>query len=572
MRLLEGSRSITPATTGGMAEPVLANAPPPSRRRRQGVPLRWRLILLVVAGIVPLLAFSLGNQYLEFRVDTATDRKRMLALAHSMALAVDGALEARVIALQTLATGEALQEGNLDRFRARAGELLHRQFVGADIELVDKDGWEIVNARLPAGAAPARRRDLDSLRRVFATGQPAVSDVYRGTAGNGPVVAIDVPVNDTDGRVLYVLGLHPRLDGFADIIRREHLPAGWLVTVLDRRGTIVARVPNGERFIGDEAPRGLLGPLRTAPDGVASANSLEGAPLHWAFSRSERLGWAVAIGVPRAALTARAKSAALATLLAGSAILALSLLLALCAARGIARPIGTLRRLAAASDRDAWVTPPPTGLPEVDQVAQALYTAEDQRRRSQEALQTSEARFRRVVESVPSAILTVAQDGRIDLVNAQAEQIFGYSRDELIGRPIEMLIPQRQRARHPTLRAAFVAAPQARSMGVGRDLFGVRKSGVEFPVEVGLAPFATEQDAQVLASVIDISARKQAEQELRDARRRSEAASAALRLSEERFRSIFDSVSEGIFISSAAAFSPASTRPAGRCSAICPRS
>ncbi|HTT79579.1 MAG TPA: PAS-domain containing protein, partial [Stellaceae bacterium] len=569
---------------GSMAEVASPRERSPPRWR--GLPLRWRLILLVVAGIVPLLAFALGDQYVEYRAETTIDRQRMLALARGMAQAVDGALEARVSALQTLATSNALHNGDLVSFRARAEDALPRQFRGASIELVDRDGREIVNTRLPPGAPPPLRFDLASLRRVFATGRPAVSDVFNSPAGTGPVIAIDVPVRGADGQVRYALGMHPPLDAFAEIIRRQDLPAGWVAVVTDRRGAVVARIPSGSGSIGRNAARSLPSPLRTQHTGIAETTSPAGGALQWAFSDGGRFGWAVAIGAPRAALVARAQSAAFATLAVGSGILAISFLLAIIAARRIAGPIATLRRLAAASDRDAWVKPQPTGVPEVDEVAEALFVAEDERRRSrraemllrdgiesipegfaiydaqdrlvmcndnyrrlfpsdpakiepgagfedlvragladgyapapagdaeawvarqvrdhvdpeaateqrladghwalvrnrrlsnggtaglriditllktaQEALRTGEERFRRVVESLPNAILTVDPAGRIELINAAAEAMFGYAGEELVGQPVEILVPEPQRAAHPALRTAFVAAPQAR--------------------------------------------------------------------------------------------------------------
>ena len=123
-------------------------------------------------------------------------------------------------------------------------------------------------------------------------------------------------------------------------------------------------------------------------------------------------------------------------------------------------------------------------------------------------------RFRLVVESAPCGMLMVNSDGRITLINTQIETLFGYERNELIGYPIEQLIPTRFRSAHPEMREAFGHAPQVRSMGVGRDLFGLRKDHTEFPVEVGLNPIRTEDDVFVLATVVDITERKQAEQQL----------------------------------------------------------
>lgn len=123
----------------------------------------------------------------------------------------------------------------------------------------------------------------------------------------------------------------------------------------------------------------------------------------------------------------------------------------------------------------------------------------------------AEERFKRVVESAPNAIILVGQNGLITLVNAQTEKLFGYHRDELIGRPVDMLVPERFRHMHGSYRASFFSSPSVRSMGVGRDLFGLRKDGREFPVEIGLNPLQSEEGDQVLTSIIDITERKRAE-------------------------------------------------------------
>src|SRR6266446_1897342 len=125
----------------------------------------------------------------------------------------------------------------------------------------------------------------------------------------------------------------------------------------------------------------------------------------------------------------------------------------------------------------------------------------------------AEEKFRLVVEASPNGIILVDKEGRIVLVNSQTEKLFGYSLSELIGHPIETLIPERFRDRHAGYRKAFLSEPSSRAMGVGRDLFGRRKDGSEFPVEVGLNPIHTTEGLSVLASVIDITARKQAELE-----------------------------------------------------------
>ncbi len=121
-----------------------------------------------------------------------------------------------------------------------------------------------------------------------------------------------------------------------------------------------------------------------------------------------------------------------------------------------------------------------------------------------------------VVESAPTGIVLVDRHGKIVLANAEAERMFGYGRAELIGQSIEILLPTRFRDGHPTHREGFGRDPSVRPMGAGRDLFGLRSDGTEFPVEIGLNPVETSTGLFVLSVIIDITERKRAEQALRE--------------------------------------------------------
>jgi len=129
-----------------------------------------------------------------------------------------------------------------------------------------------------------------------------------------------------------------------------------------------------------------------------------------------------------------------------------------------------------------------------------------------------EERIRVTIESAPISMLMVDADGSIVLINAETEKLFGYSRGELLGRKVEILVPQRYRGHHALQRQQFYAAPEARRMGRGRDLYGVCKNGDEFPVEIGLNPIETNDGLLVLATILDITERKHAESELRQAK------------------------------------------------------
>ena len=128
--------------------------------------------------------------------------------------------------------------------------------------------------------------------------------------------------------------------------------------------------------------------------------------------------------------------------------------------------------------------------------------------------------FRLVVEAAPNAMVMANKKGEITMVNAQAERVFGYSRGELLGQPVEILVPTRFAHRHPDLRATFHTNPSPRPMGAGRDLYGRKKDGSEFPIEIGLNPIDTDEGPMVLSAIVDITERKAAESSLKESQSR----------------------------------------------------
>ncbi len=155
------------------------------------------------------------------------------------------------------------------------------------------------------------------------------------------------------------------------------------------------------------------------------------------------------------------------------------------------------------------------------------------RERAREALQTSTRMFEGLFESSPDAIVVTNREGRIQRINARAEAVFGYRREELLGKPIETLIPSHLRERHVGLRAGYLASPRARQMGAGLDLHARRKDGSEFPTDVSLSPLETEEGLLITAVVRDLTERQRLDE--------------SLRASEARYRSLFDRNLAGVY-------------------------
>ncbi len=130
------------------------------------------------------------------------------------------------------------------------------------------------------------------------------------------------------------------------------------------------------------------------------------------------------------------------------------------------------------------------------------------------------ALFEKLFLASPDAIIVTALDGRISAASPATERLFGYSQSELMGQLVEILMPERFRRRHPQLRSGYVAAPGVRPMGTGLELYGLRKDGTEFPVDIMLSPVEAGSGHSVLTVVRDITERKQAETDLRQSEER----------------------------------------------------
>jgi signal transduction histidine kinase len=382
--------------------------------------LRWRLLLLVLTSVVPLLVFALAYQYKQYLNDVATTGHQNLALTRGLAFLVENQIQGNIDALGVLAGSESLRNGELELFRKQADTAIRQQFPGATILVIARDGQILMTTSQPPGHPLGKRPPLQSTAQVFATGRPEVSNLFAVGEHKRFVIAIDVPVLGDDGKVKYVLSMNPDLQDFSRILRQQKPPSNWIASVFDNNGIIIARIPNGDRLIGQRAGPSFYGSLMEQPEGITESISLDGVALLSAFSHSEQFGWSVGIGVPRTDMTRPALQAAIDTLVAGSGFLILGLGLALYAARHIARPIESLRRLAVAASGPTPALPPLTGLPEVDDVARALHAANEARRQSQDA----EAILRDSIETMPEGLAVYDSQDRLVICNRSYQHLF----------------------------------------------------------------------------------------------------------------------------------------------------
>jgi PAS domain S-box-containing protein len=243
-----------------------------------------------------------------------------------------------------------------------------------------------------------------------------------------------------------------------------------MVTLIDRRGTIVARSQRHNEVAGTQ----ILVPVSLPLPSITRGVNREGIAFHWFNRQCEIAGWIVSIGIPDYVLEAPSKLAIASFATAGTLLLFLAILLAYHWGGHLSQSIGAL-----GIDRKP--------------------TREE---------------FEVLFDSAPNGVVVADNDGLIILLNERMEKKFGYTHAELIGRSVDVLVPERFRGAHSQFRKSFAQHAQARPMGAGRDLFGRRKDGTEFPVEIGINPISTSAGSLVMVTVVDISARKLAAEKL----------------------------------------------------------
>ena len=194
-----------------------------------------------------------------------------------------------------------------------------------------------MNTGIPAGEPIPPRVNRRSIETVFSTGQPDYSDLFIGSVTRSPIITISVPVF-RDGQVIYELSFNPPLDLFQRIIQQQRPRDDWTMSIFDRNGVNIARVPNPERTIGNPGSPSLLAVLLTQDEGqLMTTVSREGVELNTAFTRSPLTGWKVAAGTPVAALTAPLWRELAITASIGGILLVIGLLFAIGMATRIAR-------------------------------------------------------------------------------------------------------------------------------------------------------------------------------------------------------------------------------------------
>jgi diguanylate cyclase (GGDEF)-like protein len=375
---------------------------------RSAPTIRSRLALVVVSCVVPatlMAAALIGYQYQRERDQLVHDS---IATARAMALAVDRDLASVEAALFALATSPHLRSDDLAAFDAQARQALRDQRFD-NVVLSDVHGVQRINTLRPFGTAPPPPPREPLARRVFESGRPLVSDLIVGPVTGRHLVVVAVPVRRGDV-VVYALsaGIFP--ERFAKVLTLQRLPPQWIGTIFDRRGTIVARTHEMERFLGHKGSAELVHRIAAVPEDAIETTAADGVEMISVFHRSDRSHWTVAIGIPTLTLARTLWPSIAWLVLMMALVLAASLALAWTIGGRVARAVQALTQPALALGFGEAVNVPPLGLREADEVAAALTRASRRLLQAQHA-----ARHDALTDLANRALFATLVNDRIEL-------------------------------------------------------------------------------------------------------------------------------------------------------------
>ncbi len=473
--------------------------------------LRARLILLIAIAIAPWFGTMVYHMWIDWHQATAAAIEDAQRLTRAIAMEQDqSVLNARNL-LQILATLPEIRDDDGDACRARL-QAIHAQTVGyINLGVTDARGRLLCAAK----GGGQDFSDRDWYREVVKSPRFVVGHYVIGKISGLPILPAAYPILDEAGTLRRVVWLALDMAWLGETLRRGARTQDAVVNLLDKQGVVLARHPSDPDMVGKPHRLGWLvqAILAGRTEGSGEARPPQGETRLVAFARLDASteGVYVAVSFSKQHVLREVLTNFRYKLL----FLGLFTVLTLGAAwflseAVVARPLSLLVRAAkriAAGDFSAR-TDLAAGRGELSELARAF----DEMAGS---LEQAFLRIQSVMEVAPEAIIMSDADGRIVMANARTEKLFGYTRQELIGKPIEILVPTDLRAAHVKNRSSYGHKPVTRDMGAKKlDLKGQRKDGTTFPVDISLAPLKTEQGIWVVAAVRDVSERKRFEAEI----------------------------------------------------------
>jgi len=386
--------------------------------------LRSHLLLLSIATAAPVLVFAVVVAFLVVRQERDTLRDIHGDRVVAVMSAIDAELRGSVATLRALGASAQLESGDLAAFHAEAQRILQAHPDWLDYTLALPDGSRIASSAEPPGSAQSTVVDRESFELAIASGEAVVGGLARGPSGKNWGIPIRMPVLQ-NGTVKYVLTAVLRPDAFADLLRAQRLPEGWVVAIADSNRKIIGRLPAVPA--GQEISESWRGALERSPQGWFRGRTIEGRETYTPYVTSTLSGWALGIAMPAEAVDAAAWRSLwlvlLMVLLASGIAVGLALLLGW----RIAKPIAALARAAEAAGRGERAEfPARTPIAEIDSLAAVLERAalamREKDRAKDEFLAMLSHELRNPLAALTAAahVLKLAQPGEPSAAKARA--------------------------------------------------------------------------------------------------------------------------------------------------------
>jgi PAS domain S-box-containing protein len=497
--------------------------------------MRMLLLWLVLVCLLPGVLGSAALFVYQYRVSRAKLESDALQTTRVLSQLVDSDLAKVQAVAQALAGARELALRDLGGFHRHASDLLQGLSIGSNIALSDANGQQLLNTLRPFGDPLPVSRNAELIRQLFASGKPFVSNLVVSKVTGSAIIAVYVPVF-LDGKVAYAVGIGIAPQQLSQILLDQRLPPERIVAILDGSGVIVARNLATERFVGRKATPEFLAATQSTMEGAFETNTLEGIPVFTSYSRSQRTRWTVAMAITRQDLEAPLLRSAL-VFGAGIAVLfGIGSALAWSTGGRIARSVKVLTGPAAALEAGDPIVVPKIHFREAAEVllsmaksASVLRQRTARLMQTAQALKLSDARLRGIFDSATDAIITADETQTVVMANPAAANMFRHALDQLVGMPLERLLPERFQQQHRKDVAAFGENEVvARHMGRARDVMGLRADGSEFPMDAAISHLQLGGRRLYTVILRDISERRRAEQALLASRNKLEAALASM--------------------------------------------
>lgn len=511
--------------------------------------VRTLLIWLVLACLLPgVLGATILFVY-QYRVGRAQQEEDTIQMARALVQAVDShMIKAQGIA-QGLSTAGYLSKEDFGRFHQRARDAVVLAGTGGNVVLRDAAGRQILNTEVEFGEALPGEAAPEQVSSVFATGKPAITDVYMGLLAQRPMMSVVVPVMQ-NGKVAYALGVGIFPDHFNAILQAQSLPSAWVATVFDSTGTIVGRSEFADTHVGTPIDDGLLRAMTQSREGSREGIARDGVPVVCFYSRSSNTGWGVAIDIPSQTLE-DALVLPLSVLAGGMlALFAIGLLLAWVMGGRIAYSVKALTAPAFALGTAESVSVPTVYIEEAAEVGRAISRASAMLAERAAALRAREfelteahrlARFGTWYWNLTTGAVETSDSIR---------EIYGRdvpdSYNEVRGTVLTVESWER----------ASAAAQEAVRTGKGYDLELQVNHGAGHTIWINAkCEVVRNEEVEVVAlrgTVQDITARKRYEQALRDSERQAVEAASQAEAERRRLDAVLEAAPIGITVADVA--------------------